>query len=48
MNLLLTPWACLGSRGSSSLISRERTYAVLDAYLEPGDPFEGHPLKGVL
>lgn len=25
-----------------------KTYAVLDVYLELGDPFEGHPLTGGL
>jgi integrase len=29
-------------------LGRHKTYAVLDAYLELGDPFEGHPLTGVL
>jgi hypothetical protein len=29
-------------------LGRHKTYAVLDAYLELGDPFEGHPLNGVL
>jgi hypothetical protein len=24
-----------------------QTYAVLDEYLEQGDPFDGHPLNGV-
>ncbi len=28
--------------------SRHRTYAVLDEYLQVGDPFEAHPLNGVL
>jgi integrase len=27
---------------------RHKSYAVLDEYLELGDPFEGHPLNGVL
>jgi len=29
-------------------LGRHRTYAVLDVYLELGDPFEGHPPTGVL
>jgi hypothetical protein len=29
-------------------LGRHKIYAVLDAYLELGDPFEGHPLTGVL
>jgi hypothetical protein len=29
-------------------LGRQRSYAVLDEYLEHGDPFEGHPLEGVL
>ena len=29
-------------------LGRHRSYAVLDEYLELGDPFEGHPLEGVL
>jgi hypothetical protein len=29
-------------------LSRHKSYAVLDEYLELGDPFEGHPLNGVL
>jgi len=29
-------------------LGRHRSYAVLDEYLELGDPFEGHPLDGVL
>jgi site-specific recombinase XerC len=29
-------------------LGRHRSYAVLDEYLEHGDPFEGHPLSGVL
>ena len=29
-------------------LGRHRTYAVLDVYLELGDPFDGHPLTGVL
>jgi hypothetical protein len=29
-------------------LGRHKTYAVLDAYLELGDPFDGHPLNGVL
>ena len=29
-------------------LGRHKTYAVLDEYLELGDPFEGHPLSGVL
>jgi site-specific recombinase XerC len=29
-------------------LGRHKTYAVLDEYLELGDPFEGHPLNGVL
>jgi hypothetical protein len=29
-------------------LGRHKTYAVLDVYLELGDPFEGHPLTGVL
>jgi hypothetical protein len=29
-------------------LGRHKTYAVLDAYLELGDPFESHPLNGVL
>jgi hypothetical protein len=27
---------------------RNKSYAVLDEYLELGDPFDGHPLNGVL
>jgi len=27
---------------------RHKTYAVPDVYLEFGDPYEGHPLSGVL
>jgi hypothetical protein len=27
---------------------RHKSYAVLDVYLELGDPFEAHPLNGVL
>jgi len=27
---------------------RHKSYAVLDEYLELGDPFDGHPLNGVL
>ena len=27
---------------------RHKSYAVLDEYLEMGDPFESHPLQGVL
>ena len=29
-------------------LGRHKSYAVLDEYLEAGDPFEGHPLAGVL
>jgi hypothetical protein len=29
-------------------LGRYKSYAVLDVYLELGDPFEGHPLNGVL
>jgi hypothetical protein len=29
-------------------LGRHKTCAVLDAYLELGDPFESHPLNGVL
>jgi hypothetical protein len=29
-------------------LDRHKTYAVLDVYLELGDPFEAHPLNGVL
>jgi hypothetical protein len=29
-------------------LGRHKTYAVLDDYLELGDPFDGHPLNGVL
>jgi len=29
-------------------LGRHKSYAVLDDYLELGDPFEGHPLSGVL
>jgi integrase len=29
-------------------LGRHRSYAVLDEYLQAGDPFEGHPLNGVL
>ena len=29
-------------------LGRHRSYAVLDTYLELGDPFEGHPLNGVI
>jgi hypothetical protein len=29
-------------------LSRHKCYAVLDGYLELGDPFESHPLNGVL
>jgi site-specific recombinase XerC len=29
-------------------LGRHKSYAVLDEYLELGDPFEGHPLNGVL
>jgi integrase len=29
-------------------LGRHKTYAVLDVYLELGDPFESHPLNGVL
>jgi hypothetical protein len=29
-------------------LGRHRSYAVLDEYLEHGDPFEGHPLGEVL
>ncbi len=29
-------------------LGRHRSYAVLDEYLQLGDPFEGHPLEGVL
>ncbi|HKM62021.1 MAG TPA: hypothetical protein VJY39_05975 [Acidisphaera sp.] len=29
-------------------LGRHRSYAVLDVYLELGDPFESHPLTGVL
>ena len=27
---------------------RHKSYAVLDEYLEMGDPFDSHPLQGVL
>jgi hypothetical protein len=29
-------------------LGRHRSYAVLDEYLEQGDPFETHALRGVL
>jgi hypothetical protein len=29
-------------------LGRHKSYAVLDGYLEFGDPFESHPLNGVL
>ena len=29
-------------------LGRHKSYAVLDEYLQLGDPFEGHPLSGVL
>ncbi len=29
-------------------LGRHKSYNVLDEYLEAGDPFEGHPLSGVL
>jgi site-specific recombinase XerC len=29
-------------------LGRHKTYAVLDTYLELGDPFEGHPLSDVM
>lgn len=29
-------------------LGRHKSYAVLDEYLELGDPFEGHPLSGLL
>jgi hypothetical protein len=29
-------------------LGRNKSYAVLDVYLELGDPFESHPLNGVL
>ena len=29
-------------------LGRHKSYAVLDEYLEAGDPFDGHPLAGVL
>ena len=29
-------------------LGRHKSYAVLDEYLELGDPFESHPLSGVL
>ena len=29
-------------------LARHKTYAVLDIYLELSDPFEGHPLNGML
>ena len=29
-------------------LGRHKSYAVLDEYLQMGDPFEGHPLAGVL
>ena len=29
-------------------LGRHKSYAVLDEYLQLGDPFEGHPLTGVL
>lgn len=29
-------------------LGRHKSYAVLDEYLQFGDPFEGHPLSGVL
>jgi hypothetical protein len=29
-------------------LGRHKTYAVLDTYLEFGDPFESHPLADVM
>ena len=29
-------------------LGRHKSYAVLDEYLQQGDPFEAHPLNGVL
>ena len=29
-------------------LGRHKSYAVLDEYLELGDPFEAHPLSGML
>ena len=29
-------------------LGRHRSYAVMDEYLEHGDPFEGHPLSSLL
>ena len=29
-------------------LGRHKSYAVLDDYLELGDPFDSHPLNGVL
>jgi hypothetical protein len=29
-------------------LGRHKSYAVLDDYLELGDPFDSHPLSGVL
>jgi hypothetical protein len=29
-------------------LGRHKSYAVLDEYLELGEPFEAHPLSGVL
>ncbi|MDC6684852.1 hypothetical protein N4Q63_27670, partial [Leclercia adecarboxylata] len=29
-------------------LGRHKSYKVLDEYLEQGDPFESHPLNGVL
>ena len=29
-------------------LGRHKSYAVLDEYLELGDPFDSHPLSGVL
>ncbi|MFZ0017281.1 MAG: recombinase, partial [Acetobacteraceae bacterium] len=29
-------------------LGRHRSYAVMDAYLEHGDPFDSHPLSGLL
>ena len=29
-------------------LGRHKSYAVLDTYLEMGDPFESHPLAGIL
>ena len=29
-------------------LGRHKSYAVLDTYLELGDPFESHPLSAVI